>query len=192
MTTTTTTIEVEPTPEPKATGICRNCNERQATQLWIGDGGSLALVHGMHSSWCAVCCAREQLRHAEAQAARIPEIRAELNLLETVPVLDNPVITLTKRLVEFAEADERRSLLRVFIGEMPDLDGTWYLDVQHAAEKWVVISWHSTEGWGLSVMWDPDAVRYERESNPEPDETQPDADSTFTRCLELLGFDATS
>lgn len=55
-------------------GLCLNCGKRPGTVRWVGDGGAIALVHGMYSMWCPRCCAREQLRHAIGAARRIPRL----------------------------------------------------------------------------------------------------------------------
>lgn len=64
------------TSEPS--GPCANCGKHEATQRWIGDGGSLAYIHGMYSFWCECCVFKEQLRYARERAAAIPELERQL------------------------------------------------------------------------------------------------------------------
>lgn len=57
---------------------CQNCNKRKATEDWVGDGGALAIVHGIVSKWCKVCCLETQLKHAIERATAIPALEKEL------------------------------------------------------------------------------------------------------------------
>jgi hypothetical protein len=61
--------------------MCQNCGKQEATITWIGEGGSLAYVHGMGQEWCELCCVKEQLTYAAEQAARIPELKRRLKEL---------------------------------------------------------------------------------------------------------------
>lgn len=67
---------------PPENRTCSNCEKRPATTWWVGEGGTLALVHGMKSPWCEHCCIAEQLKHARKLAASIPELEAKLKELE--------------------------------------------------------------------------------------------------------------
>jgi hypothetical protein len=62
-------------------GICQNCNEKPATQTWVGEGGTFGLVHGQYQFWCELCCVKAQIKHAEEAAARLPELREKLRVL---------------------------------------------------------------------------------------------------------------
>lgn len=61
---------------------CANCHVREGTIKWVGDGGSMALVHGVYTLWCERCVVAVQLAHAEERAALIPELRAKLEALD--------------------------------------------------------------------------------------------------------------
>lgn len=63
---------------PEADGLCGNCHERQGTEPWVGEGGTLAYVHGMFSMWCKRCTLKAQIEHSEACAARLPALREQL------------------------------------------------------------------------------------------------------------------
>lgn len=62
--------------------MCQNCGKREATETWVGEGGTMALVHGAGQNWCKICCIREQLAYAIKQAERIPSLKEELKELE--------------------------------------------------------------------------------------------------------------
>ena len=66
---------------------CANCKKRKATLKWIGDGGSLAIAHGLASDWCEVCALEAQLKHAKERAAEILKMEKKLAdlLLEEKP-----------------------------------------------------------------------------------------------------------
>jgi hypothetical protein len=61
--------------------VCENCGKRKATQTWVGEGGTLAWVHGGGSDWCEYCCIEAQLKYAEEAAAKIPELKEKLREL---------------------------------------------------------------------------------------------------------------
>jgi hypothetical protein len=63
-------------PEPK--GICQNCNVHAATNLWVGEGSSLDLIHGHYQNWCACCVLKAQIEHAELMVSRLDRLKAEL------------------------------------------------------------------------------------------------------------------
>ena len=84
-------IRVEGTFVPEPSGTCQNCGKRPGTTKWVGEGGTMALIHGMYSWWCGICCVEAQLDYARKQAALIPEREAELAKLlaaETASVTD--------------------------------------------------------------------------------------------------------
>ena len=65
-TVTTSTCE-----EPEPGGPCFRCKKHPGTEI----------VHGMPggiSYWCRPCIVRSQLEHAIGEAAKIPELKAEL------------------------------------------------------------------------------------------------------------------
>jgi hypothetical protein len=64
---------------PQEKMVCQNCNCREATENWVGEGGDLAYVHGMFYKWCKICCVEAQLKHARERAESIPVLEKELN-----------------------------------------------------------------------------------------------------------------
>lgn len=60
------------------TDLCANCQQRQATLNWVGEGGTLGFVHGMYQRWCEVCATTAQLKYAREQAAMIPALELKL------------------------------------------------------------------------------------------------------------------
>lgn len=60
---------------------CENCGEREATERWVGSGGTLALTHGMSEQWCEVCVLEKQLEHARERAEEIPKLEEKLERL---------------------------------------------------------------------------------------------------------------
>jgi hypothetical protein len=67
--------------EPVDPIMCENCGKRKATQIWVGEGGTLSFVHGGGQNWCERCCVETQLKHAEEVATRIPELKEKLKEL---------------------------------------------------------------------------------------------------------------
>jgi RNA polymerase subunit RPABC4/transcription elongation factor Spt4 len=67
--------------ETRESVVCQNCGKREATENWVGEGGMLALTHGMYSCWCKICCLEAQLKYMREIVARIPETEAELAAL---------------------------------------------------------------------------------------------------------------
>lgn len=63
-------------------GKCQNCNEREATEDWVGEGSMMDHIHGFSQRWCKLCCLRAQLEHAKKRAAAIPELEQEIKELE--------------------------------------------------------------------------------------------------------------
>jgi len=68
--------------------ICGNCGKREATQNWVGEGGTLAWSHGMSQCWCEICCTFEQLKYAKKIANGIPELEKKLNDLIAAELKD--------------------------------------------------------------------------------------------------------
>lgn len=56
--------------------LCENCGERPGTRVFAADG--TAFAHGWTQLWCDRCVIEKQIAHAEAQAARLPELEDEL------------------------------------------------------------------------------------------------------------------
>ncbi len=63
---------------PEPSGDCVQCQQRRATGLWVGEGGSLGLVHGQYQSWCTPCILQAQLEHAKERSEAIPGLEREL------------------------------------------------------------------------------------------------------------------
>jgi hypothetical protein len=62
--------------------LCQNCGKRPATENWVGEGGTLAYVHGHYQRWCERCCIEAQLDNARKAAERIPELEKRLEELK--------------------------------------------------------------------------------------------------------------
>jgi hypothetical protein len=62
----------------RVSGICEACRVREAAVKWVGEGGSLALTHGMAQNWCEICALEAILIHARKMAAKIPGYEARL------------------------------------------------------------------------------------------------------------------
>lgn len=58
--------------------LCQNCHQREGTQIWVGEGGTLAFTHGMSQRWCSRCVLETQLNHARMLAAQIPDLERRL------------------------------------------------------------------------------------------------------------------
>jgi hypothetical protein len=63
--------------------MCANCGERPGTLQWVGEGGVMALVHGMYQMWCELCAARAQLDYSREQATRVADLEARVAELES-------------------------------------------------------------------------------------------------------------
>ena len=61
---------------------CQNCHKRPGTLSWVGEGGSLAMVHGMSVLWCEFCVLSAQIKYAKDLAKGIPELEKKLRELE--------------------------------------------------------------------------------------------------------------
>lgn len=57
---------------------CQKCGLRDGTEIWTGEGGTMAYIHGNYQKWCEQCCVVEQIRYCEEAAARLPELRLRL------------------------------------------------------------------------------------------------------------------
>ncbi len=64
--------------------LCAKCGLRPGTETWVGEGGALALIHGMTQLWCRRCVLETQLAHAQERAAQIPELTRLLKELGEV------------------------------------------------------------------------------------------------------------
>lgn len=62
--------------------ICQHCGKREATTIWVAEGGVLAWTHGGGQDWCQVCVIEAQLEHARKMASKIPELEKELEELK--------------------------------------------------------------------------------------------------------------
>lgn len=60
---------------------CQKCGTRPGTEDWVGDGGTLAMVHGFVQKWCMRCVLEAQIEHCRAAAARLPDLERELSEL---------------------------------------------------------------------------------------------------------------
>lgn len=59
--------------------LCQKCGQREGTENWTGEGGTLAYVHGMYQRWCKICCIEEQLKYARERVESIPKLIKELS-----------------------------------------------------------------------------------------------------------------
>jgi len=57
---------------------CQHCGKRPATESWIGEGGVLAMTHGMSQAWCKLCCLQEQILYAKKIIKNFPKLKREL------------------------------------------------------------------------------------------------------------------
>jgi hypothetical protein len=58
--------------------MCYHCGKHSATHHWYGDTSVMGFVHMDPEFWCECCCLREQIVYAEKQAAKLPQLRSEL------------------------------------------------------------------------------------------------------------------
>ena len=65
---------------------CQNCNKREATKCWIGEGSMLDAVHGFNQWWCMPCIIKRQYKYAKKQLKELPKrikkLEKELKKLE--------------------------------------------------------------------------------------------------------------
>jgi hypothetical protein len=57
---------------------CANCNKREGTETWVGDGGVMGYVHGNYQMWCKVCVLEAQIEHCREAAERLADLEQEL------------------------------------------------------------------------------------------------------------------
>lgn len=57
---------------------CEHCGREAKTEPWVGEGGVMAVVHGMTSQWCRRCILEAQIDYAERITANLPELRKQL------------------------------------------------------------------------------------------------------------------
>ncbi len=74
---TSETVTVQPEPLVDA-GLCVNCKIRPGTETWVGEGGTLALVHGFSARWCLQCCLEAQIEYCTKAAERLPDLKRQL------------------------------------------------------------------------------------------------------------------
>ena len=83
------TVIPEPLESDCTTGeLCSNCNIRPGTETWVGNGGTLAVVHGCYTRWCKRCCLVAQIAFANESAERLPGLKrqlAEIDAAESTP-----------------------------------------------------------------------------------------------------------
>lgn len=63
---------------PTPCGPCRQCFTRPATELWVGAGGSLAVISGAYQYFCKRCVLEKQLAYAREIAAQVGALEAAL------------------------------------------------------------------------------------------------------------------
>ena len=61
--------------------LCKNCNKREGTTRWVGNGGVMDLVHGMYQMWCEICATEAQLEYAKERAKAISKLERKLKKL---------------------------------------------------------------------------------------------------------------
>lgn len=61
--------------------VCSNCNQREGTLIW--SASAMDYVHGNYAMWCERCAVAEQLKVAQERAAAIPELEAQLKVLDS-------------------------------------------------------------------------------------------------------------
>lgn len=57
---------------------CQKCNKYNATIKWVGEGGVLDFTHGFYQEWCKQCALKEQIKHCEKAAKRLPRLKEKL------------------------------------------------------------------------------------------------------------------
>ena len=62
----------------RASSSCQKCRKREGTHNWVGEGGVLAMTHGMSQRWCEYCVVEAQLAHARKLSALIPALESRL------------------------------------------------------------------------------------------------------------------
>ena len=51
--------------------LCTNCEEHLATEIWIGHGDMMALIHGHYKYWCKCCTLEAQIEYAKIEWIRL-------------------------------------------------------------------------------------------------------------------------
>ena len=64
--------------------LCVKCGEPYAAMWWTGEGGEFAAIHGQAQLWCYLCALKEQIVFAEECAARIPQLKIDLEREEAL------------------------------------------------------------------------------------------------------------
>ena len=69
----------------EVTDMCRNCNERPATAWWRGEMSVMDVARNPTAAqpWCERCIVVAQLKHARAQADRIPALELRLRDIDS-------------------------------------------------------------------------------------------------------------
>lgn len=58
--------------------VCENCGDHPAAPGIYAPGGIMDANHGHFKVWCDCCILREAVKEAEESAARLPELRSQL------------------------------------------------------------------------------------------------------------------
>jgi len=58
--------------------VCANCKIRPGTETWVGEGGTLGLVHGFSAQWCLRCCLEAQIEYCQKAADRLLSLKEML------------------------------------------------------------------------------------------------------------------
>ena len=70
---------IDPWGEIPEGTICRKCGEHPGTVKWSGNASIGDVNHGaLVFAWCNCCVIKDGIARAEEQAARLPELRAQL------------------------------------------------------------------------------------------------------------------
>ena len=62
--------------------LCAHCGQRPGTERWVGEGGSLAFIHGFYEYWCPICMLEAQIAYANERARALPEMEQRLAALK--------------------------------------------------------------------------------------------------------------
>ncbi len=58
-------------------GLCRRCQKRPATNIWVGEGGVMSWAHGGGEPWCDLCITEEQLVYAWQILENLPALEVK-------------------------------------------------------------------------------------------------------------------
>ncbi len=62
-----------------AEGKCANCFKHNNNgQPWVGEGGTMAYVHGAYTYWCNCCILKAQVKYARQSARQLPRLEKKL------------------------------------------------------------------------------------------------------------------